>query len=279
VSAGGLNSRLSGNAMKFRTILSLSCTLLAACGGSGPTAPPPGTGTGTASTATGTGGKGGLDIGTNDAVGGALFFNDQPELGEASVSGLVLVIQGGTQGTPSPPDTVVTLNGVTLVRTAPGSLLFAVDPAGTQPTLGADGFLHIAASSATLGVTRQLNLFCPPAFQITPTPAAGSSLTGVASVTLAWASGSLPIQGRDFTSFGLLPPSIALLGFDKATNNITSLGNNPQPLAATATGATVAVSPTTPTGYMVELRYPGVFFVDGETAGACARTRRFAYLK
>ena len=265
--------------MKFPTILSLSCTLLVACGGSDPTAPSPTPGAGTASTATGTGGKGGLDIGTNDAVGGALFFNDQPALGEASVSGVVLVIQGGTQGAPSPSDTVVTLNGVTLVRTAPGSLLFAVDPAGTQPALGADGFLHIAASSATLGVTRQLNLFCPAAFTITPTPAAGSSLAGVASVKLAWASGSLPIQGRDFTTFGLLPPSVTLTGFDVATNKVTSLGNNPQPLAATATGATVAVGPTTTSGYLVELRYPGVFFVDGETAGACARTRRFAYLK
>jgi hypothetical protein len=273
--------------MNVRMILSLSCALLAACGGSDPNAQPTNPGTTNpagASTATGTGGKGGLDIGTNDAVGGALNFNDQPVLGETSVSGLVLVIKGGTQGTPPPADTAVTLNGVTLrhavLPAGTSDKLFEVDPAGPQPTLGADGFLHLAASSASLGVTRQLNLFCPAAFPVTLTPAAGSSLAVGASVKLSWAGGSLPVQGRDFSAFGLTEPSVSLMGYDATTHAMTFIGNNPQPLAAGAVGATtVPVGPTTTSGYMVELRYPGVFFVDGETAGACARTRRFAYAK
>jgi hypothetical protein len=41
----------------------------------------------------------------------------------------------------------------------------------------------------------------------------------------------------------------------------------------------VAVAAAAASAYAVELRYPGVFFVDGETGGACGRTQRFIYAK
>jgi hypothetical protein len=266
----------SCNAVTVQAIMLVSCAVLAACGGgsgSGPAAQA--TIPATTSSATGSGGKGGLDIGTQNAVDGALFFNDQPLAGETAISGVVTVIQGGTQGAAPLSDTVVTLNGVPLVNSSPAR--YTVNPA-SQPTIGADGFLHITASSVLMGVTRQLNLFCPPAFAVTPTPAPGSILAVGSSVKLDWASGSLPIQGRDFTAFGLTPPSVSLKGFNAATSSVTFLAN-PQPLAADAVGATVTTVTTTASGYLVELRYPGVYFVDGETGGACARTQRFVYVK
>lgn len=276
-------------------IAAFAGALLAACGGtaSGTGQPAgnadvgaaPGTAPGTtaASTTTvvapGGGGGGGLDIGTQNAAGGALFFHDEPLHGETSVTGLITVIPGGAQGGPPPADTVVTLNGIPLVRAVAGGSNFKVDPAGPQPTVGADGFLHITASSASASAQRVLNLACPFAIPVTLTPSEGASLSGVAQVQLAWPAGSLPVQGRDFSAFGLVAPSVTLLGFDAATNVTSFLGSNPQPLAAAATGATLAVSPTTASAYMVELRYPGVFFIDGQTGGACGRTRRFHFAR
>ncbi len=271
--------------------IALSLVLSAACGGSGggggggggtSQATAPGTTAPSTTTATAPGG-GGLDIGTQFAPGGALFFQDAPLRGEASVTGLVTVAPGGAQGGPPPADTVVTLNGVPLVHAAIAGAsspsLFTVDPTGPQPTIGADGFLHITASSASASARRVLNLACPFAIAVSPSPAAGSSLASVAQVQLAWGAGALPVQGRDFSAFGLTPPAVSLLGFDGATDTATDLGASFRPLAADAAGATVALTPTSTTGYLVELRYPGVYFIDGQTGGACGRTRRFAYSK
>ena len=54
-------------------------------------------------------------------------------------------------------------------------------------------------------------------------------------------------------------------------------GSSPQPLAPDSVGATRAVDATTASGYAAELRYPGVFFIDGQTGGACCRTQHFIY--
>jgi hypothetical protein len=273
--------------MSVRSLLVASLASLVACGGgSGSTLPaggtePPGTNLPSSASPLG-GGGGGLDIGANFGPGGALFFNDRPALGEPSISGLVVVIQAATQGAPPPADTVVTLNGVQLVHAVLGGavspMYFTVDPAGTQPTIAPDGFLHLNASSASTGASRTLNLACPDAVAATLTPAPGASLSGAPSVKLSWPSGSLPVQARDFTAFGLVGPSASLHGFDGATGSMSSIAN-PQLLAPDSGGATLAVGATTASGYAVELRYPGVFFLDGETGGACGRTQRFIYVK
>ncbi len=112
----------------------------------------------------------------------------------------------------------------------------------------------------------------------TLTPAPGASLSGVSGVSLSWATGSLPVQGRDFSAFNLDLPSVSLHGFDSATHAMSFIAS-PQPLAVTSVSATVPVGATSASGYAVELRYPGVFFLDGETGGACGRTQRFIYAK
>jgi hypothetical protein len=176
----------------------------------------------------------------------------------------------------------VTLNGVKLAHAllggTPSPKLFTVDAAGPQPTIAPDGFLHISASSPSAGLTRELNLACPSAIPVTLAPAAGSSLAGVAALRLDWPTGSLPLQGRDFSAFGLAPPSVELDGLDPATGALSFIGGV-QLLPASAAGADLAVGATAAPAYAVELRYPGVFFLDGETGGACGRTQRFMYAR
>jgi hypothetical protein len=285
--------------MSVRSILAASLALVIACaGGSDSTlpgggtplpdggTPPPDGGTttiteppGTTEPSGATARGGGLEIGANAGPGGALFINDLPLAGEPTISGRIQVAPVGTAGGPPPGDTLVTLNGVTLVRQIVGNTTyFTVDPGGPQPTIGADGFLHINASSASTGTSRALNLACPFAIAATLTPAPGASLSGVSSVDLAWPSGSIPVQGRDFSAFGLEPPSVSIHGFDSATRAMTFIAN-PQLLAVDSTGAAVPVAATSASGYAIELRYPGVFFLDGETGGACGRTQRFIYVK
>jgi len=258
---------------------------LAACSGQDSSSPPGGGGTsseppGTTDPSNATARGGGLEVAANvQGFGGALFFNDLPMAGEPVISGRIQVAPVGTAGGPPPADTVVTLNGVALVKVVVGNTTyFTVDPGGTQPTIAPDGFLHISASSASTGASRALNLACPNAIAATLTPAPGASLSGVSGVSLSWATGSLPVQGRDFSAFNLDLPSVSLHGFDSATHAMSFIAS-PQPLAVTSVSATVPVGATSASGYAVELRYPGVFFLDGETGGACGRTQRFIYAK
>lgn len=242
-------------------------------GGAGVTQPP-----GTTQPSS-SGGSASLQVGANAGPGGALFYNDHPALGEARVSGLVVVRK--SDGSPTPADTVVTLNGVDLVHAVlggtPSPNHFTVDPAGAQPTISADGFLYLTVSSASAGLTRTLALACPAAVALTLTPSPGSSLAGVSSVGLDWTP-ALPVQGRDFSAFGLAPPSASLHGFDPATGEMSFVGS-PVLVAPGALSATVPVAATAAPAYAVELRYPGVFFLDGETGGACGRTQRLLYSK
>jgi hypothetical protein len=271
--------------MNARSILAVWLLSLAACGGRDGAAPvaPPGGGTGFTeppgtTEPSSSGGNNTFQIGANAGPGGALFFNDLPELGEPTISGLVLVQQN--RG-PPPPDTVVTLNGVTLVHAVlggvPSSSYFTVDPSGPQPTIGADGFLHLAAASASAGAARQLNLACPFAAEVAATPAPGSSLSGVPAVRLAWTA-QLPVNPSTAFAFGLVPPSASLLGFDAGTRAVSGTVTS-VPLGPTALAADLTVGATAAAGYLAELRYPGIFFLDGETGGACGRTQRFPYLK
>jgi hypothetical protein len=281
--------------MTTRSLLVASFLSLAACGGAEPAAPtapggggtpvtPPPVGPPPAAQPPGTtdpsssGGSKTFQIGANAGPGGTLYFNDLPTAGEPAISGLVLVQQNLG---PPPADTVVTLNGVTLVHAvlggAPSSSYFTVDPSGPQPTIGGDGFLHLSATSASAGAGRQLNLACPPPAVVTATPAPGSSLSGIATVTLAWTA-PLPVNPNTAFGFGLVPASASLLGLDVATlaisGSVASL-----PLGPAALEASLPVGATGASGYVAELRYPGIFFLDGETGGACGRTHRFTYHK
>jgi len=50
-------------------------------------------------------------------------------------------------------------------------------------------------------------------------------------------------------------------------------------LPSSARDATLNVGPTSAAAYVAELRYPGVYFLEGETGGICGRTIRAAFAK
>jgi len=140
----------------------------------------------------GGGGGGKLQIATR-----GLFVVDQPRLGEANITGYLIAQLAGGGGTPA--DTVVTLNGVRLVP-MPGTVAgyFIVDPAGPQPALGPDGFLHLVASSVSANNTRQLNLPCSQPVVETTDP--------VASTTTRWPPGT----PRRYESYVYSNPSLPM---------------------------------------------------------------------
>lgn len=214
------------------------------------------------------------------AAGDGLWFIDAPAAGESTIGGLVMVSDGRTNPplAPAPPDTVVTLNGVTLARAlvngAPSDQFFTVDPAGPQPTIGDDGYLHLTATSASLGATRTLNLPCPFPVGVGSSPGAGSSLSGAASVTLDWAA-PLPTAQPLGPAF----PTVSLLALDPASGAVAAVVDA-RPVSQGALQATLTVHPR-PAGsaYVAEARYPhdGIFFFDGNTGGYCGRTTRIAF--
>jgi len=206
-----------------------------------------------------------------------LYVIDLPQPGEASMSGFVLAEMSGTFSTPA--DTVVTVNGVPLIH-APGlaPAWFVVDPNGPQPAVGADGFLHISASSASANASRLLDLQCPARVVVATSPAPGSSLAGAAALDMAWTK--LPQNNTLFVtgSFSMDPPAAMLAQYDLATGAIVGpVGMNVLSQAALDTG--IAVQPAAATGYVAELRYPGIYKLDGNSGGYCGRAQRYTYLR
>jgi hypothetical protein len=211
------------------------------------------------------------------ATHNGLYVVDQPQPGEASMSGFVQAALAGSYFTP--PDTVVTVNGVQLIH-APGlvSGFFIVDPNGPQPAVGADGFLHLSASSASAKSSRLLDLACPARVVVTSTPAAGSSLSGVAQLDLAWTP--LPQNPPTITTSSFAPdqPTARLFAYDIASGTISGFVGG-FTLSQASVGTSIPVTPTGSTGYMSELRYPGVYRLDGNSGGYCGRAQRYTYMQ
>jgi hypothetical protein len=218
----------------------------------------------------GGGGGGRFEIGANN-----LFFNPNPATGQVSLSGYVVVTFGAiSSGSFIPPDdTIVTANGVALLRDPMlNGAYWRVDPAGAQPQVGTDGQLTLSATSVSSKLARTLTLACAPDEVITATPAEGSSLTGVDSLSLSWAASltshvtSLPVPEN---------ASALLWGYDSATN---SLGNAVTFVPVVGTlGTTIAVGPADSPGYAVEVSWPGQYLLDGQSGGQCGRVKRMAF--
>jgi hypothetical protein len=217
----------------------------------------------------GGGGGGKMQIATTHGI--TVIEHANP--GEASMTGLVQAALAGSRMTPA--DTVVMLNGVRLVH-APGlaPAYFQVDPAGEQPMVGADGFLHITASSASTQTSRALDLQCPAHIPVTTTPAEGASLSGVPSVELAW---STPLPQSATAVLTFFDPANALLAsYDVVSGQVTG-GISFQTLFQSASGASLPVQPTNSTGYIAKFTYPGVYLLDGNSGGVCGVEERFVF--
>jgi hypothetical protein len=224
----------------------------------------------------GGGGGGGGSSGRFEMGANNLFFNPNPARGEVSLSGFVVVTSGpiSTGSFIPPADTVVTANGVALMRDpALNGAFYRVDPAGPQPQV-TNGQLTLSASSASAGVSRLLVLPCAGDETITASPGAGASLGVVSSLALSW--------NASLTSHTITIPvpefgSAVLYGYDPATN---ALGNAVSLIPVVGTlGTTLAVAPTDSPAYAAVVSWPGQYRLDGQSGGQCGRTKRLVFAK
>ncbi len=208
------------------------------------------------------------------AVGGGLYLAD-PAAGEASVQGLVIVTLD--KGVP-PADTVVTINGVTLVHAPPSDdRYYKVDPSGPRPPVSPGGRMVLAASSASAGVARQLVLPCAPDVAVSTTPAMGSSLSGAGSLQLTFAV-DLTLNPAGLAPLAGVSPVATLDGYDPATRVLTA--GSPHAIGTGQLGVSLPVGSTPAAEWLVDLRWPGVFIADGGDSGAfCGLVKRWVHSK
>ena len=208
------------------------------------------------------------------AVGGGLYLAD-PAAGEASVQGLVIVTLD--KGVP-PADTVVTINGVTLVHAPPSDdRYYKVDPSGPRPPVSPGGRMVLAASSASAGVARQLVLPCAPDVAVSTAPAMGSSLLGAGSLQLTFAV-DLTLNPAGLAPLAGVSPVATLDGYDPATRVLTA--GSPHAIGTGQLGVSLPVGSTPAAEWLVDLRWPGVFIADGGDSGAfCGLVKRWVHSK
>jgi hypothetical protein len=212
-----------------------------------------------------------------------LYLQD-PAPGEPSVRGFVVVTLGspasGTGFLP-PADTVVTMNGVPLLRdpTLNGTF-WRLDAAGPQPKIGTGGQMVLVASATDPNtgkpIQRSLVLPCPKDIAVSSSPAIGSSLAGATSVTVTSLSDitfniGVPIVASVF-------PQATLFGYERATRNIVASGG-PHNIGPGPLTTTVPVTPTAGDAYLLDVRWPGTFVLDGQTGGFCGLAKRWTYAK
>jgi hypothetical protein len=199
--------------------------------------------------AAGGGGGGGGGAKMQIATSNGINVIENPSPGEVSMTGFVEAALAGSGLTPS-------------------------DPAGPQPTVGADGFLHIVASSQSARSTRTLNLPCPAHIDVTTVPTEGSSLSGVSTLSLSWST-PLPQNSAAVLNF-FEPPSAVLSSYDLTTGAVTG-GISFASFSQLAMGADLSVLPSNSSGYRVAFTYPGIYVLDGNSGGVCAIQERFVF--
>jgi hypothetical protein len=214
-----------------------------------------------------------LQVGADPLLG--LYLVD-PVPGEPTVQGLVVV---NLDKGPLPAGATVTLNGVALLRDpALNGNYWRVDPAGPQPVVGSGGRIVLIASAVSAGrpVERTLVLPCPEDVAVGSTPGVGAPLVPGTPVHLT--------SGVDLTlNVGIAPltgvyPRAMLHGYDPATRAISPSGA-PLNLAPGPISVDVPVVATSAAGWLMELRWPGHWVIDGETGGFCGLAKRWAYSK
>ena len=204
-----------------------------------------------------------------------------PAVGEISIQGATpgsvpLVSVSLNKGAP-PADTTITLNGVKLVRVASNPLFeWTVDPAGPQPIVGSGGFIDLVASDGS-GRQREMVLPCPSDVNMTSIPGIGSSLASSSSIQISFAR-TIVLNPAGIPSLAGVFPSATLVGYNTATGALVpgALGQNG--IGAGQLGVTVPiVGRTTAAAYLMDVRWPGLFQLDGETGVFCGLAKRWTY--
>jgi hypothetical protein len=213
-----------------------------------------------------------------------LYLQD-PTPGEPSVRGFLNVslraAGGGLPGN-APADTVVTINGVPLLRdpTLNGNF-FRLDAAGPQPKIGTGGQMVIVATATDpktgKPIQRSLVFPCPNDVAVSSTPAIGNSLAGATSVTITSPSDITFNLGVAVAAGNF--PQATLFGYDRASVTISASGS-PHNIAPGPLSITVPVTPAAAgDAYLLDLRWPGTFILDGQTGGFCGLAKRWTYTK
>jgi hypothetical protein len=213
-------------------------------------------------------------------AGAGLYLVD-PARGEAAVQGFVVVTLGpvGAGNFIPPDDTVVTLNGVALLRdpTLNGAY-WRVDAAGPQPVVGSGGRMVIVATG-TVGagvVSRTLVLPCPADVAVASTPAPGAALAPGDTLRLSAAADLTLNVG--IPAMASIFPEATLHGYDPVTRALSPSGSphlvppGPLDLALTVTDAAAPA-------YLLDLRWPGTWVIDGETGGFCGLAKRLVFAR
>ena len=209
-----------------------------------------------------------------------------PAKGEASVQGLVNVTYGPTSAGGIPPDgTTVTMNGVALLKDpALNGAFWRLDPAGPQPVTGSGGQLVLVATLPIPGQAkpdvRTMVLPCPNDVVVTSTPAIGSALVPAAPLHLASAADITLNVGNWVPLVGAVPQAL-LYGYDPATRALSPLSGSSVTFIHTpgALNVDVPVTTTTAPAYLIDLRWPGQGFLDGQTGGFCGLAKRWTYTR
>jgi hypothetical protein len=214
-----------------------------------------------------------LQVGADPLLG--LYLVD-PAPGEPSVQGFVVVtLDKGAL----PAGATVTLNSVPLLRDpALNGNFWRVDPSGTQPVVGSGGRIVLVASALSAGkpVERTLVLPCPEDVAVGSTPAVGAQLVPGTPVHLT-TSADLTLNVGIAPLTGVFPRA-TLHGYDPATRALSPSGA-PQNLGPGPVSVDVPVLATTAGGWLMDLRWPGHWVIDGETGGFCGLAKRWAYTK
>jgi len=216
----------------------------------------------------------------------------EPAAGEPTVLGYVVVTLGPVSGGSfiPPADTVVTINGVALLRDPRlNGAYWRVDPASPQPEVHAGGQLVVEAT-ATLDagtpkeavLSRQLVLPCPSDVEVGSTPAPGDVLTPEAaparplhldtSADITLNSQSIPLMAGTF-------PTAQLFGYDPATRTISGFMSAQNLVTPGPLSIDLPVTPgvNTAPATLMELRWPGPWLQDGESGGFCGLVKRWVY--
>jgi hypothetical protein len=111
---------------------------------------------------------------------------------------------------------------------------------------------------------------------VSSTPPIGDSLAGLPTVQITSSSNvtfnvGVPIVASIF-------PQAILFGYDRATGTLAPSGS-PHNIGPGPLDITVPVLPTTADAYLLDLRWPGVFILDGQSGAFCGLAKRWTYAK
>jgi K319-like protein len=220
-----------------------------------------------------------------------IYIRD-PAAGEDNILGGVIVTLGsigGGGGSQVPPtDTTVTINGVPMLRDPNAAdSSFILDPAQPQPKVGSGGQLILVAKATLTTVDskgnvkltpieRQLVLPCPSDIEVSSTPPIGSPISSLASFNVTSLSDITLNPG--VVALSQTFPQAILLGYDRATRKLSppsvAINLPPGPL-----DVNVPVSPSAGDAYLMQLQWPGIFILDGQSGGFCGLQKRWTYAK